>query len=437
MTDKKKQTTHRHATMGPGLFIAVMLTLVGINTAANTSTHADIMIVLDLSGSMKTTDSDSRFDSFFTWATAFASADDRIGIVAMGNRAKLVAPLTTKNNFDFSDIRHKLNHRSQHTDVAAGLENAYYELKNNSRKDTTRLVLLFSDAQIDMPKGMWDLENSLRYLHNSLIPAMKRENIRLIAVVPDGLRANFQLLHELANGTGGSYYRGIPGDAVAIRQQLAFSAKPLKAKADNRSVRKSKQPAKSRKADASQFATASSKSSSANGSNPVDPESAEDPSETAESGTQDGIEPGFYILGGVLLLGFGVVFTAIVLLFRRTSQTVSSDSSPQKDALVNVLAELQSLKSETEESDLMAKQYDVDLDENETPNFGEPSDELSVSLVSPFLDYEETEGTIKVSPTDEIAIKPAFSEDHSDDSSLSVSNMETLIGTGMPEIEEK
>ena len=393
---------------------------------------ADIIVVLDMSGSMKTADDNGRFDSFFSWVSAFASSRDQLGIVAMGNGSKLIAPLTGNDRFAFADYSDKLNKRAKYTDVAAGLENAYYELKNNARKNSQKIILLYSDAQIDMPKGMWDMENSLRYLNTSLIPSMRKEGIQLIAIVPDGLKANFQLLQELTSATNGVYYRGLPDDAVATRQLQLHSAAAVE---QDRPQSKKSASSRSDKSIGSPVTTKPSAPPVAG----VDTRSkkADAPAPTrataSETSADGGIGIQFLLFGFILLLGFGVLFTAIAVLFKRTAGHKAESS----DELVDMLHELQSIKTVTERSEIRAEALETDLDEDGEPDFGEPKERLSVSLISPFLDYEEAKGTIRRPPTDEIAIRPAFSDEHTDDLSLSVSNMETLIGTGLPEVEDK
>ncbi|MBN2718046.1 MAG: VWA domain-containing protein [Deltaproteobacteria bacterium] len=388
----------------------------------------DIMIVLDLSGSMGAEENDDRFDAFFSWITAFSTPKDRVGIVAMGNGSKLLAPLTEWENFRFADYRKKLRQRAKYTDVAAGLENAYYELKNNTRENSSRLIILFSDAQIDMPKGMWDMENSLRYLHDSLVPSMKQEHIQLLAVVPDGLKANFQLLQELTSATNGAYFRGVPGDAVAIRQQFFTRAKTVSKGNPSTGVKSptatSPEPLDPLPKPSVKIAKTAPLPHSTQGTSATPVVSGHNPPSFVTE---------FMVLGAILLLGFAIVLTAIVILFKRTA----GSKDAQADELVDMLHELQSLKTDAQKSALDTDVFNDNIDGDDEPDFGEPQDRLSVSLISPFLDYQEARGAIRKRPVDEIAIKPAFSEEHTGDINLSVSNMETLIGTGVPEVEDK
>ncbi|MBN2342697.1 MAG: VWA domain-containing protein [Deltaproteobacteria bacterium] len=426
MSTKSISQFHVYTLLAVAWFIGIVGLYPG-TAATNPIPAADIVVVLDLSGSMKSTGEGDRFDAFIRWNESFTNEADRIAVVAMGHGAKLVAPLKEKSAFSFSDYREQLNHRAKYTDVAAGLENAYYELKTNGRSDASKIILLVSDAQIDMPKGQWDLDNSLRYLHDSLIPAMQREKMKLIAIVPEGLKANFPLLQELAAGTDGVYFRGLPADAVAVRETHLNSEA-------------SQQPA------VPKIATAQPKQApSALQANSVrKPVVKKNPSPVEQNSQLNALVPptapqtnstidGFWLLVGILVGGFVLVFVALGVLFRKSSNRHSA----KNDELMEVLEEVQSLKKASRESEVQSRQFVEDNDESGELDFGEPKEQLSVSMVAPFLDYEQIGSEPPPSPIDEIVSKPAFAADDFEDSSLSVSNMETLIGTASAPLHEK
>jgi hypothetical protein len=387
--------------------------------------NADIVVVLDLSGSMEAADDEdnnNRFSALFTWTGSFTVPGDRIAVVTMGNGSKLISSLQPKAQFSFADHAGKLKRRARYTDVAAGLENAYYQLKTNARPDAVKLILMLSDAQIDMPRGMWDLENSMRYLHDSLIPSMKKENITLISIVPDGLKANFPLLQELSDGTGGVYYRGLPGDVVAVRRQ---HLRPLTATVA---------PSEKETPAVSPVASTAEKNlkptASATDAAPMEVKSEKPATQSTQADNSMRLE--FIVLGGILLLGFTLILGAIMVLFKRTAARPVGD-----DEITDVLEEVQALKSEATQSERLATQLESDMADDDDPDFGEPRERLSVSMVSPFLDYEEARAVVRKRPTDEIAVKPVFSVEPAEEANLSVSNMETLIGTASPMVDDK
>lgn len=422
-----KRANSTHTTVAATtLVLTLLLTGVPALCRGADTPNADIVVVLDLSGSMGAADDEdnnnNRFRAFFTWTGSFTVPGDRIAVVTMGNGSKLISPLQPKAQFSFADHAAKLKHRARYTDVAAGLENAYYQLKTNARPDAVKLILMLSDAQIDMPRGMWDLENSMRYLHDSLIPSMKKENITLVSIVPDGLKANFPLLQELSDGTGGVYYRGLPGDVVAVRRQHIRPLPSTVARAEKVT------PAVSQ-------VTSTTEKNIRTSSSAVDISSSEVKSEkpaTQSAQADNGMRLEFIVLGGILLLGFTLILGAIMVLFKRTAARPVGD-----DEIADVLEEVQALKSEATQSERLATQLDSDMADDDDPDFGEPRERLSVSMVSPFLDYEEAKAVVRKRPTDEIAVKPVFSDEPAEEANLSVSNMETLIGTASPMVDDK
>jgi hypothetical protein len=153
---------------------------------------------------------------------------------------------------------------------------------------------------------------------------------------------------------------------------------------------------------------------------------------TAQSAQADnGIQLEFIVLGGILLLGFVLIMVGFLVLFKRMAARPAAD-----DEIADVLEEVQALKSEATHPERLSPDIDDGL-EDDDPDFGEPRERLSVSLVSPFLDYEDARSMVQPRPTDEIAVKPAFSDEAADGANLSVSNMETLIGTASPMVDDK
>lgn len=392
--------------------------------------YADIVVIIDTSGSMKAKESKERIGAFIDWAHTYGLQKDRISFVAMGNGAKLIVPLTDKPQLSFDSIKSQLQYRAKYTDVAAGLENAYYELKTNSRPQAKKIILMFSDAQIDMPKGMWDLENSLRYLQTSLIPAMKRERIRIVSIVPQGLQANFPLLQELANGTNGIYYRGLPNDAIATRQINAQHIDSIPKKETLQLKTKNKTPKATLLSESKAKKELISKSTARGKSDVSKNISKETSVQAHQSSASNSIQYQFRLLAVVLVIGFAAVFIAMFVLYKKTTPKKSTN-----DELINVLEEVQSLKVYSQRNNDEAKQFLNE--ENEELDFGEPKENLSVSLVAPFLNYSETEAILSQDKMDEITSKPAFALDTDEDPSLSVSNMETLIGTTPRQTDEK
>lgn len=439
--ETKNSAVERWVQMLVAACAAVFFIGAGNRTAEASAKKADVMAVLDLSGSMRSGGA-GRYEALFAWLQAFTEAGDRIGVVAMGTGARLVAPLTERDEISFQALEEELRNREKFTDLAAGMEAAYYQLKTASSPDAKRIILLYSDARIDMPKGEWDLRNSVRYLLERLKPSLKADGVQVLAVVPDGLDADFQLLHELSFDTGGMYYRGLPPEAAAARARLV-------------SV-----PDKEKKVRQQEPTIASSEEMPAETVSPVAPASAEDkpsamshgkeaaPPVVVERVIREGASSwmiALFVIFGILL---SVMFVMLVFLFRGGRKNSYEEDEEDEDEdeeyeenkecddeLQRMLDSVHSLKQLTSRRRVSSE----DVDESELPSDGvvseDPGDPLSLSLVSPFLEFSDTDKeAVRDVVTDDIASAPAFGDDEKNGiSELSISSMETLLGTAAAE----
>jgi hypothetical protein len=407
----------------------ILLTLIGVlpslafplNGSADAAGQgADVMMVLDLSGSMQSRGGARRYEALFEWMNGFTTTKDRVGVVAMGYGARLVSEFVACGGFSLQSVKKALIQREKFTDVAAGLESAYYQLKSTPTSDRRRIIILYSDAQIDMPGGPWASQNAMRYIVEKLMPAMKEERIQIVAVVPSGLKANFQLLHQLSSETSGAYYRGLPADASAVRREIdapVVKAKNRVERAISAPITPAVQPVKPHPSKA--------ETKKVSGAQKV----------VVERVVQGGVASWMVVLLAIFGVAILAVLGAVVFLFRSTRQ--HPDTSHE---LVQVLEDMQSLRRLTANKDELEAPAPPDYfdDEKDTTAAEEEADEaLSLSTVSPFLEYEDTDSMPQAAPADEIASKPAFDIDGEEDPNLSLSTMETLIGGIAPDVEKQ
>jgi hypothetical protein len=185
-------------------------------TARPNGTSVDMMAVLDLSGSMEKAYHGEHYSDVIQWIAEMGSAEDRIGVVTFGNGSREAQALTSLGSFRPETLQGKLKGRERWSDISSGLELAYYQLKTQGHA-AARWVLLFSDGEIDLAAGVGAVRASERYLRDVLLPAMKREHIRVFAFMPGGLSADYPFLQEVAEATGGAYFRGLPEAAAGFR----------------------------------------------------------------------------------------------------------------------------------------------------------------------------------------------------------------------------
>jgi HPt (histidine-containing phosphotransfer) domain-containing protein len=401
----------------------------------------DVMVVLDLSGSMKQGDGANRYDGLFKWVKTFVGRHDRVGVVTLGTGARQISSLVTWDKLSFESLTSDLKIKDKYSDIAAGLETAYYRLKTDTPRGVEKVMVLFSDAKIDLPGGEWESRNSMRYLLESLYPSMRADNIRLIAIVPDGLTADFQLLQELSSGTGGAYFRGLPSDAAQVRAILSTGnskAAPLVASTASAQAGSSTNlnvhavnPAVGAGAPGYSAAIQPPSNGASMPGNEVVVE------RVIREGTASWMIALFLVFGVLILGMFGAVLYLLV------NRKKGSAEAEEDDELESVLSEVHSLKQIAAKRSLSSAAAAAAFAEDEplvsTPPAEELAEDLSVGFVTPFLEFENIKRQMDPHATDDIAVAPAFSppKEVQSDPNLSISSMETLLGMAGVDVERE
>ena len=153
----------------------------------------DIMLVLDTSTSLRSTDPDD-----YRTAAAIGlikgisqKSDTKIGVVGFSGNSKLNQPLTSNRDAAVSALQDLK--RSGGTDLAAGILTALEELKKNGRPDSSRAIVLFTDGMSNKKKAR---------------DAARQAQAQGIAIqtmlLGENLKGGF-LLEEISQATGGSF----------------------------------------------------------------------------------------------------------------------------------------------------------------------------------------------------------------------------------------
>ena len=153
----------------------------------------DIMLVLDTSTSLRSTDPD---DYRTTAAVGLINSisqksDTKIGVVGFNGNSKLTQPLTSNRGAVVSALQDLK--RSGGTDLAAGIVTALEELKQNGRPDSSRAIVLFTDGMSNKKKARE--ATRLAQAQGIAIQTM---------LLGENLKGGF-LLEEIAQATGGSF----------------------------------------------------------------------------------------------------------------------------------------------------------------------------------------------------------------------------------------
>jgi hypothetical protein len=219
-----------------GILGFLLFTVSPLSAARAEDSPIDMILVLDVSGSMGKVDRSEPYKKVLDWVEHVGKSEDRIGVLAFGSQNQTAVPLTGFDRFDPAGAVNPTKKLDKYTNLAAGLENAYYLLKTESRKGAKRAVLLFSDGRVDLPSAD-ATAMSEAYIRDVLVPAMKRESIKLFAFTPEEISADFPFLQELVEGTEGGYFRGMPDNPEEFRAQLITILIP-QAEADTRAADK-------------------------------------------------------------------------------------------------------------------------------------------------------------------------------------------------------
>lgn len=195
--------------------VAVCAVAPSIGGAAQPPVGLDVILVLDDSGSMRNNDPDRRSLRALTEFVLQQDREDRIGLVLFAGEARMVAPLTWLTEPGKAEVLASLSEvgfDGRRTDTAAAVERAIYELSFQLRDDAQRAIILISDGVLDTGSPERDLARG-RWLEDVLSRNAAEADIRIYSIAVSE-RADFQVLHTLANTTRGAYYRVLDGSQI-------------------------------------------------------------------------------------------------------------------------------------------------------------------------------------------------------------------------------
>ncbi len=181
----------------------------GAQPAAGATGHpgesegADVMLLIDSSGSMRKTDPQDSRKTAAKLFVALLGSNDRIGVVSFGDTAKLLLPLTqnTGENHDrFVSAINKISSREFSTDIYQGVKMGFDELKmSGSRK---KVLILLSDGKLTL--GSKEKEAVALGNLSALLPELAKSGVTLSTIAFSEL-ADANFLEDLARNGGGFF----------------------------------------------------------------------------------------------------------------------------------------------------------------------------------------------------------------------------------------
>ncbi|MCD7820531.1 MAG: VWA domain-containing protein [Lachnospiraceae bacterium] len=192
-------------------FMAVcMLAMNGICALADDSSSMDVVLVIDLSGSMKHTDPDKvSLDGACLFIDMMESTGSRAGVVAFSDELVQVYDLTEINSYaDKEAIKNVISSLdfSGDTDIGTAIEKAVEMLTTASDVGNKKSIIFFTDGNIDLPNASAGEDaaeaESLQKAQNAISTASASG----IPIYTIGLNANgnvdTELISTMSSSTG-------------------------------------------------------------------------------------------------------------------------------------------------------------------------------------------------------------------------------------------
>ncbi|MBI3592081.1 MAG: VWA domain-containing protein [Nitrospirae bacterium] len=141
----------------------------------------DIVLLMDSSGSMKKTDPRNYRKAAARLFISLFGSDDRIGVISFGDSSKTLIGLTQnsgKNRQILINAIGKISSREFATNITAGVERGFDELKPSQRRN--RMLLLMSDGKLALGSKEKD-EAAFKEL-SGLLPELAKSNIKIYSI---------------------------------------------------------------------------------------------------------------------------------------------------------------------------------------------------------------------------------------------------------------
>lgn len=173
----------------------------------STRVPADIVFVLDNSGSMKKRDPNFLVKVAVEQFAIGAAQDTRIAMVIFDETVDLVTPLTFATGGSswpgFTNLE-QLNYQGLATNIPSGIDRAMQELQRNGRRGAVRSILLLTDGVSDTGNQALHLENARRLVEQ--LGSRGDGAVVHIYAVALARKVDLHLLRALAMETGGEYF---------------------------------------------------------------------------------------------------------------------------------------------------------------------------------------------------------------------------------------
>lgn len=164
---------------------------------------ADIIILMDSSGSMKKTDPQDYRQPAAKLFVSLLGESDRIGIISFGDSARVLASLTEatkKNRGVLFNTINKISSKESSTNIYDAVKKGFDELKSCQKK--SRIIILMSDGKLAL--GSKKKDDAAFTELSGILPELTKSNIKLYTVAFTEI-SDVKLLEDMAKETGGFF----------------------------------------------------------------------------------------------------------------------------------------------------------------------------------------------------------------------------------------
>ena len=207
----------RRSGLRAGVFL-LLAALVGqpsgpATAAVDTGADSDhVLLLVDNSGSMRSNETDRLVPTAVGGFIEQLPAGTLLGLIAFDRDARVVQPLVPTRDFH-AETLDALDYRGQLTDPSAAVERALYHLGRRGPGPGRTDLVLITDGVVDLGNPAASLRAE-DWLLGDLLRRLQAEEIRVWAIALTEA-ADFRVLSQLTEATGGSYFRALDASAVA------------------------------------------------------------------------------------------------------------------------------------------------------------------------------------------------------------------------------
>ncbi|MEX2479952.1 MAG: vWA domain-containing protein, partial [Gammaproteobacteria bacterium] len=234
-----ERCTGRNAPLRGGawrrLVHGLVLGLLVVSGSIVAALPADVILVLDNSGSMRSNDPQFLLKPAVNGFVTELDSETRVGMIIFDHKVHYAVPLGPLDPASREALGRSLegiDYRGQFTDSPAAIERAIYALKANGREDVARVIVFMTDGIVDTGNAGIDAEKAA-WLRDELATDAANNDIRIFGIAFTD-EADFFLIQSLAKKTEGEYFRAPRPEQLAdvfatIQQRLAappVSARP-------------------------------------------------------------------------------------------------------------------------------------------------------------------------------------------------------------------